>query len=54
MVSLRYKKSLYPLDIIKKAAFVFTEYAYILLDEEGDSFIVYLKAKDGNDEVTQG
>lgn len=56
MITLRYKKNLYPLDIIKKAAFVFTEYAYILLDEEDDSYIVYLNPKEGemNEEQTEG
>ena len=45
MPTLRYKKSIYPLDIIKKAAFVFTEYAYILLDEEEDSYLVSFTPK---------
>ena len=47
-MELRFKKSIYSLIAIEKAAFVFTEKAYILLDENEKEYIVHIQMKDEN------
>jgi His-Xaa-Ser system protein HxsD len=43
---LRLSKSLYPLDVIYGAAYIFIEKAYVLLGRDGEDFIVEMAAKD--------
>lgn len=44
-MQLSFKKTIYSIEIILKAAYVFTDRAYIYLDENEDSYIVDLEGK---------
>lgn len=44
---IRLKKGIYSLYSIKKASFIFTEKAYLLIDEEDDYYIIDISPKDG-------
>lgn len=39
-------ESIYPLDILKQAAFIFIDRCYVHLDREGERFTISLKGKD--------
>ena len=43
---LRLHKSLYPLDVVYGAAYIFIEKAYVLLGRDGEDFIVEMATKD--------
>ncbi len=45
---LRLSKSLYPLDVIYGAAYIFIEKAYVLLGRDGEDFIVEMASKDAS------
>ena len=47
-MQLDFKKSIYPIEIILKAAYVFTDYAYIYIDENDDSYLIDFEVKDEN------
>lgn len=44
----RLHKTLYPLDVIYGAAYIFIERAYVLLGRDGEDFIVEMAAKDAS------
>lgn len=46
---LEFKKSLYPLEVFMKAAYVFTDQAYIYFDENENYIFVDFEAKKGMD-----
>lgn len=48
MIKLEFKKSLYSPQLVMRAAYVFTDQAYIYLDEDEKSVFVYLEEKPGN------
>jgi len=39
-------ESIYPLDILKQAAFIFIDRCYVHLDREGERFVITLKGKE--------
>ena len=45
---LRLSKSLYPIDVIYGAAYIFIEKSYVLLGRDGEDFIVEMAAKDAS------
>ena len=44
------KKGIYPIDAILRAAYVFTDRAYIVLDEDEESIIVDFENKSTDEE----
>lgn len=51
--SINYNKTLYTKEALLKAAFSFTNKAYIHIDVDNDNYIVTLKPKNENEIVTQ-
>lgn len=53
MIQLRFSKSLYSKIALIKAAYNFTDKAYIHLDADDKYYYVVLENKDDNDEITE-
>lgn len=48
-MDIKFRKGIYTANQILKAAYVFTDQAYILLDDDAEYIYVHLEAKDGYD-----
>lgn len=53
MKTLKFKKEMYPKVALIKAAYNFTDYAYVHLDSDNDYYCVTLETKSGGTEVSE-
>ena len=53
-MQLKFKKDLYPKVVLLKAAYNFTDIAYLHLDADEDYYYVAITPKDGHAEITAG